>query len=291
MKLRGVDYGKLVNGSGARGFFGDSNIITGETCDWGYATFVTKTCTLLPNKGNETRDCIRTYPEKGLVLNAVGLSNPGIDALLKKGVWQSFNSPFIVSVGFVGKTEKERQKEAVGLSKRLREAEIAHMAVEVNGSCPNVSSLSSTELKGLVEQIATSERPVLLKISLEQNVDDIAKLTCDTNIDGVSLSNAIKWRSSTISFDWDSLSDSRSPLQHLGGGALSGAQETFEKVLSTTRKLVETMPKNKCVVAGGGIRCLHDAESLLKAGASAVSIWSLCCFDPKELFYIATTLT
>ena len=98
MILRNVEYGKLLNGSGARGFFGDSNIVTGEVCDWGFATFVTKTCTLLPHKGNEKRDCVRTYPEKGLILNAVGLSNPGIDALLKENIWQSLDSPFIVSV-------------------------------------------------------------------------------------------------------------------------------------------------------------------------------------------------
>jgi len=97
MRMRGVEWGRVFNASGARGFRGEGywfhDLWRHLGLRWEGSTLVTKTTTLLPRAGNMPLnddqqpkallpDCIVVKPAAGVVLNAVGLSGPGAAALL-----------------------------------------------------------------------------------------------------------------------------------------------------------------------------------------------------------------
>ena len=130
LKLRDVEFETVLNSSGARGFFG-----AGRTSDeyqhhrlcervfglsYEHSTFVAKTTTTHPRIGNMPLDanlcpkeclprCIVVKPLKGAVLNAVGLSGPGILDLLNQGRWQTRSVPFIISFMATGGGGAERR--------------------------------------------------------------------------------------------------------------------------------------------------------------------------------------
>src|SRR5271157_6436210 len=101
MKLRGIEFGNVFNASGARGFNGEGywfhSLWRWFGLDYTGSTFTAKTTTLMLRPGNMPvdakgrmlgwlPDCIVVKPWAGVALNAVGLSGPGILALVEQ--WQ-----------------------------------------------------------------------------------------------------------------------------------------------------------------------------------------------------------
>jgi len=109
---KNVNFSNCFLASGSLNFFGEGywyhnwfralvpgfNIID-------HTTFVAKTTTVDERPGNLPLDknfqprelkqkCIKTYPFKGLMLNAVGLSGPGAKVLFKQQRWQKIERPF-----------------------------------------------------------------------------------------------------------------------------------------------------------------------------------------------------
>ena len=75
MKLRGIDFGHVLDASGARGWFGEGHLfhpfIPGLNFEG--STFVAKTTTLNPNRGNANmrRDGLtaRVFPQRAVKVN------------------------------------------------------------------------------------------------------------------------------------------------------------------------------------------------------------------------------
>lgn len=138
IKLRGINFGSVFLASGALNFWGQGwpfhkpyKLLPGF--NFSGATFITKTTTLGKRDGNMPLnkrlqpqeflpDCIRVYPKKGVVLNAVGLSGPGAKALINSGKWQKIRDPFIISFMAVGDSKEERLEEIKRFSEMLKEA-------------------------------------------------------------------------------------------------------------------------------------------------------------------------
>src|SRR4051794_20119064 len=86
------------------------------------ATFVAKTTTVepragnMPLKGTTPREwkprCIAVNVREAAVLNAVGLSGPGLEALLADGRWQARTDPFFLSFMAVEADPAERLAKA-----------------------------------------------------------------------------------------------------------------------------------------------------------------------------------
>src|SRR3989338_9953988 len=133
MKLRGIDFGCVLDASGTEGFFGEGYPYQKALgINFSGATFVAKTMTMHPRAGNMRMrrdgslpwwplkpDCIVVKLWKGAALNAVGLSNPGAEALLNQGQWQEREEPFFLSFMAVGATREERMKELDGFVRML----------------------------------------------------------------------------------------------------------------------------------------------------------------------------
>ena len=122
MKLRGIDFGNALGASGVQGFFGEGywfHKIPFIKPNFTGMTFVAKTTTLLPRKGNMTLTrhytpknlfprCVKVKFRRAVMLNSVGLSNPGLGALLATGQWQKRTNPFLLSIMSLADTTQQR---------------------------------------------------------------------------------------------------------------------------------------------------------------------------------------
>src|SRR5713226_7227415 len=113
MKLRGIEFGHVLDASGARGWFGEGYSFhrLGKPIGLNFkgSTFVAKTTTLDKRDPNHAlrhdgitprvlgQHLVKFNRRKNAVLNALGLPGPGFRALLKKGHWQKITEPFFLS--------------------------------------------------------------------------------------------------------------------------------------------------------------------------------------------------
>lgn len=303
MRIRGVDFGNVWNASGTRGFYGEGahflqKVLRPFGCNFSGATFVAKTVTLLPRKGNMRLNedgsvpwwplvppCIVVKPLKSVVLNAVELSNPGAEALFKKQKWQRWSRPFFLSFMAVQKKREDRLRELREFIRMFRgylPEFSAPVGIQLNYSCPNVG----LRFDGLIEEVHEGLSiagelgvPLVPKFNALLPVFAAAKIAKHPSCDGLCVSNTIPWGALPDKIDWVGLFGSmESPLAHLGGGGLSGAP---------LLPIVAEWVRNACaygikkpINAGGGILKPHDVDALYSAGASSVSLGSMWLLRP-----------
>ncbi|MCS7208124.1 MAG: HisA/HisF-related TIM barrel protein, partial [Fimbriimonadales bacterium] len=220
---------------------------------------VVKTLTLRPRRGNlrwyAPWRCVRLIT--GGTVNAVGLTNPGIDWWIRVCYprMQRMELQTVVSV------YPESLEEAHQFADKLRPLQIA--AVELNASCPNVGHCAADvvlHVAGIARALRESGHPLIVKVGYDQPYVEIAQAV-EGVADAVHALNAVPWR---LVFP-----DRPSPLHRLGGGAVSGdpirpfVREAVQRLRGATR-----LP----IVAGGGIRTLQDLQELWELGARAFSI-------------------
>lgn len=319
VKLRGIEFGSVFNASGARNFFGldaywfhglwNGLLLpaewVGARCSLRYegCTFVSKTTTLHARKGNMplrsgttipkslVPDCIIPKTFHGVVLNKVGLSGPGAEALLAKGYWQERVEPFVISFMSIAKTEEERAEEAVGFAKLLAD-EIdqfcAPIALEINFSCPNVGH-EQGHLVGEVERVLRifagylPQVPLIPKFNVQLDPERAKEIARIAMCDAITVSNTIPWGAYPDRIDWEKYFGSMtSPLKDLGGKDSGGGGLSGTPLLPF---LIEWLAKakhgmSKPIIACGGILSPRDARSVASLGASAIQIGSISILRP-----------
>jgi dihydroorotate dehydrogenase (NAD+) catalytic subunit len=212
------------------------------------------------------------------MLNAIGLQNPGVDAVIAhKLPWLAqFDTAVIVNIS------GDRIEDYVETARRLQCANDAARrpllaAIELNISCPNVKTggmafgvdpVLTRELVAAVRQ-ATS-LPLLTKLS--PNVTDIvtmARAAAEGGTDALSLINTLLGMSIDV--------QRRRPVLANVTGGLSGPAirpVAVRMVWQVAREL--PVP----IVGMGGIASAHDALEFLLAGASAVAVGTANFVDP-----------
>lgn len=298
LEVRGVPFGRVWNSSGARGFAGEGywfhRLVPG--LDYRGSTFVAKTATLESRPGNMQLDslwrpvewlpkCIVVRPFKGVALNSVGLSNPGVRALLDEwaDALADHSDPWLISLMSVRGTAAERLKEigdAVGV---VSDRGLPGRAgLQLNLSCPN-AGLDPSELvdeaAGYLDRAAILGLPTFLKVNALFPVEAVRRLAEHPRCDGFVCSNTIPWGKMPDIIDWRALFGTDvSPLAHLGGGGLSGAPllPIVAGWILAVRAAGVLLP----LVGGGGILRPADAELLLGAGADAVELGSISFLRP-----------
>ena len=229
-------------------------------------------------------DCIRVKPLRGLVLNSVGLSNPGLSQLLLEGKWQERTSPFFISIMSTEDNTQKRLSEIRALIEMLREHQedfSAPFGLQINLSCPNTAH-DPRELIGESEAIldiaGTLGVPVMPKYSIASApIDAILKLQSHPACDAICVSNTLPfgWRE----LDWKKIWGTNiSPLAKLGGGGLSGAIlcPLVCDWIWNLRKAGFTKPIN----GGGGILFPEDVTSYHDSGASSIFLGSVATLRP-----------
>jgi len=309
MRLRGIEWGNVFNSAGGRSFFGEGYWwhSLAAWCGLRYAgsTFVAKTTTLLPRKGNMPLDdgqqpmalrpdCIVVKPLAGVVLNAVGLSGPGIRVLMDR--WREDNRKdhrkgrrprqMVVSYMAVEGTPRDRISEASSFFTLLEPFVQANgtlfTALQLNFSCPNVGVDSShlrEEVAAVLDHAKRLNVPTMIKLNALVPPELACEMAAHSACDAVVCSNTIPWGQLKDRIDWKGLFGSdESPIARYGGGGLSGKPllPIVEEWIADVMRAGMTKP----VVGGGGILSKRDANRLLDVGASAVELGSVSILRP-----------
>ena len=210
----------------------------------------------------------------GGMLNAVGLQNPGVDAVLEEEIpWlaKRFHGPLIANVG--GFSVEEFAENA----RRLAEApEVA--ILEINISCPNLhcggrnfgsEAASAAAVTAAVRRAVS--KPVFLKLS--PNVTDIASIAracADAGADGLCLINTLLGMRIDLR--------TRRPVLANRTGGLSGPA-----VLPVALRMVwdvhEAVPELP-IIGCGGVSSAEDVCEMMLAGATAVEVGAANLRDP-----------
>ena len=229
-----------------------------------------KGTTLSPRFGNPTP---RIAEAPAGMLNAVGLQNPGVDAVIEEELpklARVFHKPVIANVS--GFSVEEYVEVAAKLAQQPQVGWL-----EVNVSCPNVhgggmsfGTEPATAAAVTRAVRAVTDKPLILKLS--PNVTDIAAIAraCeDAGADAVSLIN-------TVLATRIDLKTRRPILANVTGG-LSGPA-VFPLAL---RMVWQVSRAVKIPVIGlGGVSSAEDVLEMMLAGAAAVQVGAANLRDP-----------
>lgn len=207
------------------------------------------------------------------MLNAVGLQNPGIDAVIAHevpNIAKIFQGPVIANIG--GFTIDEYVENC-----RKLETVDQVAILEVNISCPNVHAggknfgcdpKAAAEVTKAVK--AATSKPVFMKLT--PNVTDIAEIarTCeDAGADGVCLINTLLGMRIDLR--------TRRPIIANRTGGVSGPA-VFPVALRMVWDVYEAV---KIPIIGcGGVSSAEDAAEMMLAGATAVEVGAANLVDP-----------
>ncbi len=222
---------------------------------------VCKGTTLKSREGNLQPRLVETA--SGL-LNSVGLENIGVEAVIreKAPIWSKWRVPVIVNIA--GETIDEYGE----VAERL-EGVSGISALEVNISCPNVSSggiefcSSAISAAAVTEKVkAVSTLPIVVKLS--PNVTDIVEIATAVSAagaDAITLINTVRGMAIDIN-------KHRPYLGNYFGGLSGPAIKPIALYMVYKVASAVDIP----IIGCGGISNAQDAVEFLAAGASAVQI-------------------
>ena len=207
------------------------------------------------------------------MLNAVGLQNPGVDAVIANELpklRQVFNKPVMANVSgfseheYVSTVEKLDAEDDIGW-------------FEVNISCPNVhgggmSFGTSPEAAGEITKAVrrVTKKPLIIKLS--PNVTDIASIAkaCEAaGADGISLINTLLGMRIDLK--------KRAPLLANKTGGYSGP--AIKPV--AVRMVYQVYDAVKIPIVGmGGISTAEDVIEFMMAGATAIEVGAANLVNP-----------
>lgn len=239
----------------------------------------TKSVSIEPWPGNEAPKIAETY---GGMLNAIGLTNPGLKTYIEKELRQLKAAGATVMASAVGRTIEEYAAVCEGLSGT--DADL----IEINISCPNVKQGGvsfGTEpgtVRELVEAVkkASGSKPVIVKLT--PNVTDIsliAMAAVEGGADGLSLINTLKGMRIDLR--------TKKPVLTTGSGGLSGPaiHPVAVHMVYQVRRAV-----NVPIIGMGGVMTGEDAYELMLAGADAVAVGTAALIDPRAPVRILSEL-
>ena len=199
------------------------------------------------------------------MINAVGLQNPGIDAVIAEelpALKKIFHKPVIANISgfsieeYAECCEQIDQQEQVGL-------------IEVNISCPNVrhggmsfgtSCQSAAEVTRAVKAVTT--KPVYLKLSPNvENIAEIALACQEAGADGISLINTLLGMRIDLR--------ARKPVIANTMGGFSGPA-IFPVALRMVYQVAQAV--RIPIMGMGGVNSARDVIEMMLAGATAVQV-------------------
>jgi dihydroorotate dehydrogenase (fumarate) len=238
------------------------------------AAITTKSISVKPWQGNpEPRYLQRLPSTSGSTLNAMGIPNPGIDAMLGyvTDLREYTSKPIIISIFSLGGLHDY----TILLDKLEAHKECFDMC-EVNVSCPNVVgkpmiAYDFESLENLLILLHSYSFPIGLKLPPyldSTQFDQVSSLLVKYNIQFITCINSL---GNCLVIDTEHESAILKPNQGLGGlGGESIKSLGLGNVWSFYQRLQGTVP----IIGVGGVRTGLDAFEYLLAGADAVQIAS-----------------
>lgn len=219
------------------------------------------------------------------VMNSVGLTNPGVDAVVSDKLPKLHAKyPELPILGSVGGASEEDYKL---VATKLAQSGLVN-ALELNVSCPNVShggmsfGVDAKAVESITKAVKDAVGDVPVYVKLTPNVTDIveiAKAAEAGGADGLSLINTVLGLHIDIK--------TRKPVLGNGIGGYSG---TAVKPLAV-RMVYQVSHATKLPIIGqGGIYTAEDVVEFFLAGANAVALGAAHFKDINACPHIAAKL-
>ncbi|HFI0236302.1 TPA: dihydroorotate dehydrogenase [Streptococcus suis] len=232
-----------------------------------------KATTRYPRYGNATP---RVAETPAGMLNAIGLQNPGVDAVLSEKLpWLAQHFPDLPIIANVAGFSNEEYAYVSGKISKAPNVK----AIELNISCPNVDHGNNGLLIGQVPELAyqavkaaveASSVPVYVKLT--PSVADItllAKAVEDAGATGLTMINTLVGMRFNLK--------TRQPILANGTGGMSGPA-VFPVALKLIRQVAQTT--NLPIIGMGGVNSADKALEMMIAGASAIGVGTANFTDP-----------
>lgn len=254
----GVDFkNPLIAASGTFGFGREYNELYDISVLGGIST---KGMTLEPRTGNPVP---RIAEGGSVILNAVGLQNPGVEHFLKSDLQFLKEKGVVIVANVAGKTFEDYGEICAKLDGIVD-------FVELNISCPNVKAggmafgVKPESIKKVTAVAKSSLKSTPLMVKLSPNVESIAvnaKAAQDGGADCISLINTLTGMVIDI--------ERRRPLiaNNTGGVSGAGIKPIAVRMVYEAAHAVD-IP----VIGMGGITCASDVVEFMMAGARAVQV-------------------
>lgn len=232
-----------------------------------------KSLSLQPRAGHPNPTMIGN---KNFLLNAVGLSNPGIDEGIRelKHFKELSDAPLIGSI-FAG-TADDFGKVAA----RIGEAPIDFLEVDI--SCPNVGrefgdpfAYSAQAITAITKQVKKHSRvPVIIKLSPNAwNIADLARAAEAAGANALTCVNTISGMAIDVR--------ARLPILSNRQGGVSGPA-LFPIALNCVYQVRQAVKIP--IIGTGGVATGEDALAMIMAGATLIGVGSAVYYRGDEVF-------
>ncbi|MBE8190106.1 MAG: dihydroorotate dehydrogenase [Candidatus Thioglobus sp.] len=230
-----------------------------------------KGTTLEPRLGNPAH---RIFETPSGMLNAIGLQNPGADAVIDEILPNLDKSETRFIINISGASVEEYGE----IAKRFDDTEID--AIEINISCPNVKEGgvafgNDPDMSYRVVEICrkNTSKPLITKLSPNQTDIAFSAQRCiDAGTDGLAVINTLMG----MAID----TTTRRAIIGNNQGGLSGPAIKPIALLKVHQVYQVSKRHNVPIVGQGGITTANDALEFLLAGAAAVGIGTALFYDP-----------
>ena len=259
----------------ASGILGISQSIFERLYHENIGAIVTKSISVKPMKGYPNPTVIPLGG--GSYLNAVGLSNPGVDAFSRE---LCHNKIIPIFISLVGSSEKE-------FSKMVKAFDALNiLGYEINLSCPHVSKMGMEvgddpeAVNKIVKTVRmNTNKPISVKVGVGSiDVVELARVAVDAGADIITAINTLR----AMSIDIETMM----PILSNRIGGLSG--NAIKPI--GIRCVYEISKKLEVPVIGcGGVSSWKDVVEYMIAGASAVQIGSVLGSRGPKIFNQITT--
>lgn len=213
---------------------------------------------------------------KHYLLNAVGLSNPGVAEAVEEFIKfkQSCDAPLIASI--FGSTPDEFAE----LAEKISTAPIDFL--ELNLSCPNVShefgrpfAFSTEAVTTITKKVKEKTKiPIIVKLSPNAaNITEIAKAAESAGADAICAVNTLSGMAIDIKI--------RQPILHNKQGGVSGPA-LFPVALKCVYDICSAVKIP--IIGTGGVTSGEDALAMIMAGATLVGIGSAVYYRGEDVF-------
>ncbi len=269
----------LAHPVGLAAGFDKDGIAAGTLVRLGFSFIELGTVTALPQEGNPRPRLFR-FPAEEALVNRMGFNNEGAEELVRRiGAPEDRPVPFGVNVGRQRSTEPGG--EADDYRRVLATVLPAADYVVANISSPNTPGLRDLEKRerladlvgALVEAVraggAGRRPPLFVKLSPDRSAGELeaaAATAAKAGVDGLIVTNTTT--------DLAPLGEGAPP----GGGGLSGAPlapRAFEALRAARRATGGELP----LIASGGVFDADDVLRRIRAGASAVQIFTALVYE------------
>ncbi len=230
-----------------------------------------KGTTLNPRLGNAPH---RVYETPSGMLNAIGLQNPGADAVVRK-ILPTLD---FAETRFLANVSGSTIEEYVEVVRRFDDSPIDGM--EINISCPNVKEGgvqfgNYPEMSARVVEACrrATNKPLITKLSPNQtDIQENARRCIEAGTDGLAVINTIMGMAVDVK--------TRRPVIGNVQGGLSGPAIKPIALLKVWQVYQIAKQHRVPIIGQGGITTVTDALEFIVAGASAVGIGTSLFYDP-----------